>query len=487
MRSAVTRAVTLVAGLAIGAAGMSATSGARGDPASHQQSRLLARRVLPAATFAPNSPPAGAFFTVQNTADASANHVADELPGDPAYFAHQPVQGLSSFAPASDGTWWALTDNGFGARDNSADAQLQINRIDPGFRVANGTPTVLQRIVLSDPFDKVPWQTVCDRNGQPLPDLLFNVLPPPGQAVCGPDASRRILTGFDFDPESLVVGKDGSFWIGEEFGPFVLHFDGEGRLLHEPFALEGVKSPQNPTLDIAHEAPNLAASRGFESLAISPDRMTLYPMLEGAVTEDDPQDVRIYTFDIRKERFESHFVRLRLEMPGAKVNNLALLKTDHSSAYPTAVPPTGTGGQSVAELSAINDHQYLAVERDGNGDGTAAPRFKKVFLVDTKKADDGYVSKRLLVDLMAIPDPGKVGGDGDFFRFPFNTIESVHAVDATTIIVANDNNYPFSNGRARSKSVDRSGPLAPDDNEMILIGLGTPLKVDHRLVPPLGA
>jgi hypothetical protein len=63
----------------------------------------------------------------------------------------------------------------------------------------------------------------------------------------------------------------------------------------------------------------------------------------------------------------------------------------------------------------------------------------------------------LLVDLMAVPEPAHLGGDGDFFRFPFNTIESVHVVSQDTIVVANDNNYPFSNGRSRSRTNERTG------------------------------
>ena len=105
--------------------------------------------------------------------------------------------------------------------------------------------------------------------------------------------------------------------------------------------------------------------------------------------------------------------------------------------------------------------------------------------MDTRHAgDDGYLSKRLLIDLMAVPDPLHVGGDGDFFRFPFNTIESVHVVSATTVLVANDNNYPFSNGRARSLTPARGVPLVPDDNEFILVKLGQKLHVDDRLLNP---
>jgi hypothetical protein len=128
------------------------------------------------------------------------------------------------------------------------------------------------------------------------------------------------------------------------------------------------------------------------------------------------------------------------------------------------------------------------IERDNLGDDLAAPRFKKVFLLDLEHAahHDGYVGKTLLLDLLAIPDPSGVGGDGDFFRLPFYTIESVHVVDERTLLIASDNNFPFSNGRARSRSADRNGPLAADSTELILVRLGTPLAVDRRLLPAAG-
>ena len=99
-----------------------------------------------------------------------------------------------------------------------------------------------------------------------------------------------------------MLAPDGSFWISEEFGPFLLHFAIDGRLLEPPVPVPGVRSPQNPFLDLADrshpEAPTLAASRGFEGLAISPDGGTLYALLEGAVTGDDAQDLRIYIYRV---------------------------------------------------------------------------------------------------------------------------------------------------------------------------------------------
>jgi hypothetical protein len=313
------------------------------------------------------------------------------------------------------------------------------------------------------------------------------VLPASPPPACGTDPAARILTGFDFDPESIQIAYDGTFCIGDEFGPFLLHVDRAGRLLGPPVGIPEVRSPQNPTLDLAQgDRPNVAQSRGLESLAISPDRRRLYPMLEGAVDADHPQDLHVYAYDVVRQRFRDGVTKIRLEMPGAKVDLSALTLTNGEPAYPNTTRPSGTGGESAAELTAVNNRQFVLVERDGAGDGIAAPLFKKVFLLDTQKAAErrGHLAKQLLVDLMAVPDPSRVGGDGDFFRFPFNTIESVHVVDDTTVVVANDNNYPFSNGRSRSRTNERTGPLAPDDNEFILVGLGTPLQVDRRLLSP---
>ena len=51
-------------------------------------------------------------------------------------------------------------------------------------------------------------------------------------------------------------------------------------------------------------------------------------------------------------------------------------------------------------------------------------------------------------------------------------------VDPSTLLIVNDNNFPFSNGRSFSKG----GPLAADDNEFILVELGSPLTVDRRVL-----
>jgi hypothetical protein len=59
------------------------------------------------------------------------------------------------------------------------------------------------------------------------------------------------------------------------------------------------------------------------------------------------------------------------------------------------------------------------------------------------------------------------GGKDGKLTFPFFTIENVDVVDPDHIIVGNDNNLPFSSGRALGKS---------DDNELILLKVTDLLK-----------
>lgn len=473
------------AGIAVAAlATAAAVAAAVPPPVDCQQARLVARSVLPAVTYRAGSPPSGSFLSRAERAAAAANGVSGPSSGP--YFPAQPVQGFSSMAPAGGGTWWALADNGYAWRDNSADFQLVVYRLDPRFGEAGG-PRLLESVVLRDPDRRIPWAIVCDQaHGTRLPDFSFNTMPQPPSA-CGSDAAARILTGFDLDPESIVVAPDGTFWISEEFGPFLLHAGADGRMLEPPISFPGVRSPQNPFLDISaranSEAPTLAASRGPEGLAISPDGGTLYALLEGAVAGDDPQDLRIYVYAVGAHAFAETFFRLRLEMPSQTVNLAGLTHSRGGRVYPGAIAPP-RGPVSIGELKAVNDHQFLVIERDNLGDDERAPRFKKVFLLDTTgaAARGGYVAKTLLLDLLAIPDPDALGGDGDFFRLPFYTVESVHVVDERTVLIASDNNFPGSNGRSRSRSADRSGPLAADDTELVLVRLGTALDVDPRLL-----
>lgn len=127
----------------------------------------------------------------------------------------------------------------------------------------------------------------------------------------------------------------------------------------------------------------------------------------------------------------------------------------------------------------------LIIERDnGEGlpedacNGPARPdrqnvpaKMKRVYKVSLQDADAaGFVKKIGHIDLLDIADPhgvAKRGASGGKFTFPFVTIEGVDVVDAEHIVVANDNNLPYSAARK---------PNLQDDNEFILLRVPELLK-----------
>jgi hypothetical protein len=350
----------------------------------------------------------------------------------------QPLQGVSGVLINGNGTYTILTDNGFGAKTNSADALLYFTTVTIDFKTASGgtgTVTPVSATFLTDPNSLAGFPTTYASTNYPNGS---NDIPVP--AVI---ANSKALTGFDFDPESIRRVADGSYWIGEEFGPFLIHVDANGQLLEAPIALPGVQAPQNPSL--GSNTPNLGTSRGFEGMALSWDGSKLYPMLEGAVTGDPNVALRIYEFDLATKSYTGDFWRYQMD----------------------------SATHAIGDLTAVNKFQFLVIERD-NGQGATAA-FKKVFLIDVRNIDaNGYVQKTELVDLLNIADPDDLNGDGStVFRFPFVTIEGVDIFDANTILITNDNNFPFSSGRAVGVA---------DNNEFIKIRLNSPL----QLVPEPG-
>jgi hypothetical protein len=406
---------------------LTATLALASAPTPVHAQTLEAFASLPADTFAPG-PTSGQLITPANGRI-------------PPFEDKQPVQGFSSVLRASGGDFLAMPDNGFGAKENSADYVLRVYRLSPDFKTkvhpffdgrhhfGTGKITVESFISLRDPFHKINFPIVADGDTYP------------GSAIpVDPDIrARRLLTGSDFDIESMRMAHDGTLWFGDEFGPFLIHTDATGRVLEAPFPLPGVKSPQNPFLGSG--TPNLPRSKGFEGMAISPNGKFLYPLLEGPLTTDpDQRRLIINQFDIRQRRYTGRQWFYRLEAP------------------------TSTG-QSIGDMTQVTSRLFLVIERD-NFEGDAAA-FKKIFAVNLDEVDaDGFLIKREVADLLHISDPTNIAGFGPVFRFPFQTIESVIPLSNNLLGVLNDNNYPFSAGRV---------PGQPDPDEFIIIKLDEPL------------
>jgi len=418
---------------------------------------LTGHAVLPAQTFiaAPKDAPAdlqvsGKFTNGQRveTLGSVEGRSAGRPTGVSLPFKGQPVQGHSGIKRLADGSFWLLTDNGAGSKANSPDFALFLNRYTVDFK--SGKFKRLQTVFLHDPDKKVPFRIVHEGTRQ------------------------RYLTGSDFDTEGFQIAG-GHFWIGDEFGPYLIKTDMKGRVraVHET-KVDGktIVSPDHPSV-ITPGAPNgelkfqSRRSKGYEGLASSPDGSKLYALLEGALWDeatkapealDGKQFLRVLEFDVKAEQWTGRHWKY-------------VLDANH---------------HAIGDFNMIDATTGLIIERD-NGEGTAdkacpegqkrtdcfhdLAKFKRVVKVELTNANVGGPLRKIgHIDLMAIGDPNKLSRKpltNGVLTFPFFTIENVDVVDATHIVVGNDNNLPFSSSR---------GPNKADDNELILLEVGEFLK-----------
>ena len=426
------------------------------------EARVAGHAVLPAMTMA--LPPADApRDALVSGKFAGASTERNEAPGSFAAttgpapdgrptglslpFVGQPVQGFSGIKPVTGeaGAYWVLTDNGFGNKRNSGDALLAFRKIRPDFRT--GQVAVLQTVWLTDPDRRVPFR------------------------IANEATEARYLTGADFDPESIQPAPDGSgFWIGEEFGPFLVKVDMQGRVQRVvPTLLDGkpLMGPDHPALSVgatptARVNFRVRRSGGYEGMALLPDGSRLWALIEQpllAEGSDEPEGafIRMLEFDVARGEWTGRSLKFRL----------------------------AEGAVAIGDFNMIDDRRALVIERDnGEGDPSLAcrdgqrppncfatpARVKRVSLIDLGAPDaEGFVRKLGYIDLMAMQDPDRLArlrGDrganapADQLSFPFLTIENVAMVDADHIILGNDNNLPFSAGRHLTRA---------DDNEMLLL------------------
>lgn len=418
--------------------------------------KLTGQAILPANTVVPAPADAPAFLKTSGkftTADRKRTDTLGTLPGkDGARITEvklpldgQPIQGFSGIKTMADGTFWTLSDNGFGSKFNSSDSMLFLHQMK--FDWAANKAEVVKNVFLSDPNKIAPFPIVTEAT------------------------ETRYLTGADFDIESVQPVADG-FWLGDEFGPYLLKFDTQGRLTDAiATTVDGkpVLSPDNPLIQLpgnpAAKMPvfNLKRSGGFEGLAMAKDGSKLYGLLEGPLYKDDGQveqadgktAIRVIEFDVASKKW-----------------------TGRSWLYPFA-----DKGAAIGDFNMIDASTALVIERD-NGAGTkdkacADPKqpkpdcfdvpaeLKRVYKIEFNDANVGKAVRKIgYIDLMNIQDPDnkkKAGNVAGVYDMPFVTIENVDVIDATHIIIGNDNNLPFSAGRAVDKA---------DNNEFSVLEVG---------------
>lgn len=234
--------------------------------------------------------------------------------------------GLSQRAGDPNGTFWAIADRGPNLKIKPAIERYGLDHLKSLKKVDGAKimprpdigPTICQLRLDGDAVrlvQRIPLRGIRGRpiSGLPIPAGAGDVEPAfdlDGKAL-GSDPSGA-------DTEAIAAMSDGSFWIGDEYGPSLLHVAPDGRVLQRwvPKGLE--KTLTGADYDVKGVLPAIASrrrlNRGFETVVVSQDERWLYLVFQsplahpGVIAFRNARHVRIWKLDARTGAMAAQFL-----------------------------------------------------------------------------------------------------------------------------------------------------------------------------------
>lgn len=281
---------------------------------------------------------------------------------------------------------------------------------------------------------------------------------------------------YGLDAEGLVALKDGTFWVSDEYGPHIVHFDAEG------IEIDRINAYAEDTRRVSGyllpaEYANRRQNRGMEGLTITPDQKTLLGIMQSCMSNPDAA------------AHESNLTRI------VSIN----LETKAIAQY-LYRQEQGVDLHSNTAFVTLSQHSFLVAERDDTFYKDNPNAFKRVYKIDLSQATDlesvlengvftqdpalglmiqgqtveqyviahGWndlkdlgiraVDKHLVVDLV------------DRLQYPHDKVEGLWVIDESHLAVINDDDYGFSesNGVLEQKYLDQAQTVI-DTNMLYII------------------
>ena len=376
--------------------------------------------------------------------------------------------------PTEKNQFYALTDRG---PNTTYDVNGDKGKI---FLAPNYTPKIgLFKLQEDGSIHKLQEILLKDPTGKPvtgLPNQHFGAT----KEIAYDQYGKVLENGtdeFGLDSEGLVALKDGTFWISDEYGPHIVHFNAEGVEIDRINAYDQDERRKSGNL-LPLEYANRRQNRGMEGLTISPDQKTLIGILQSTMSNPDSSVTK------------SDLVRIVMIHLENKSISQYLYRQEIKSNSNTAIV-------------ALNDHQFLVSERDDDFYKDNPQAFKRVYKIDISNAtnlesitendqfqqDDNLglliqkqtieqavlslgwngladlgihpVSKCLVVDLV------------DKLKYRHDKVEGLWVIDDTHLAVLNDDDYGFSetNGVMEQKYLDLDKTQIDTNTLYIIDGL----------------
>lgn len=352
-----------------------------------------------------------------------------QFPGQPSVRVSNSGMGSAVALGPTPGSYWFLTDRGPNVDypGTNPDGKLfPAPRFAPrlGLFTSNGTALRLTRAINLALGSGKPL------TGLPLPLGSCGSTNEKGYLV-EPSGVFTVSDPNGIDSEGLAVAPNGDFWISDEYGPFIVRFDAQGRQIarYGPCAGAGITQAL-PAVFLTRRA-----NRGMEGLTMTPGGK-IVGMMQSPL--DNPRAA------------------------GRASRALRIVVLDPANPTPAATKQYVylLEGSSLlsSEIVALDETTFLVLERDGNFPPAAVKRIYRISLVGATDESDlangstgkSYgafgatleavtdfpgagivpVSKELVVDLLT-----------DVIGYPHDKPEGLAVIGNDRIVISNDDDF----------------------------------------------
>ena len=217
------------------------------------------------------------------------------------------------------------------------------------------------------------------------------------------------VLGRSLDPEGFAVGRNGNFYVADEYGPSVLEFTPSGSLVRS-FAPPANLVPRqaDTTLNFVDGRPTITTgrqdNRGYEGVTVSPDGSKLYAVLQAPLVNEGASNEGRRSRNVRIVEYDT---------ATGQAGRQLIYQLDDIAALNALVPgntfaATAQGRNiGISAIVALNANEFLILERDNRGVGVDDPTgaipvaSKRIYRIDISGATD--VSGISLAGVNALP------------------------------------------------------------------------------------
>jgi hypothetical protein len=317
------------------------------------------------------------------------------------------------------------------------------DKLAKNFPLPDFAPTLYTLKIEGNAAELVKATKLTGVSGKPITGLPNALKAATTEAAYGADGKQINMDPSGLDTEGLALAPDGTFWVGEEYGPSIVHVAADGKII-ERIVPQGVEADlAGADYPVIGALPAILAkrylNRGVESAAISPDGAFLYFAVQSPLANPDKKayqgsrQIRLLKFDIAQKKAIGEWLYPEDEAAGFAADNQK--------------KPAKQSDVKISEVTALGPDRLLVLERiakttklylvDLNGapaipaqfdDGATAPSLEQLDLAAAEAAGAKPLAKTLLLDTDKIEGaPSK--------------IEGVAVINPSELILVNDNDF----------------------------------------------